>query len=136
MPDNRNVGQTLAKSAPAGGSGIVTLSVDADGTIESLKLRIYRGAENTLHLRPVRKTNGSEIALLDYAGKTFVDGDDDVWQWDVSVPIQKGDEIGIRYDNQDPNNPHNFRATVDVDHRGGLRSVLARAKSAIPGVTA
>jgi hypothetical protein len=124
MSINNKAGQTLAKQVPASESGIITVSVDAPATVESLAIRIYPGAENTLRLRPVVKSSGAESDILDYGGKSYVDGDDDDWEWDVSEPVGADDEIGIRYDNTDGSNAHNFRATVDVDYRGGLESII------------
>lgn len=127
MSINERAGQSLAKQVPAAETGTVELPVQADGTIESIKLRIYTGAENTLKLRPQKKTDRGFEDILDLAGKNWIDGDDDVWSWSLSVPIQSDEKVVIRYDNQDGANAHNFRATVDVDYLGGLERVSAFA---------
>jgi hypothetical protein len=134
MTNRQRAGQTIAQEVAAGASGELAVDVDAAGTLEGLKLRIYAGAENTLQLRPQRKTNGGYENLLAYGndGKHYVDGDDDVWEWDLSIPVQKDDAIVVRYENTDANNPHNFRAVTEIDHLNGVE----RAARAVKGVLA
>lgn len=134
MSDTSQTGQTIAKQVPAADSGKLTLPIDAPGTVEKLKLRIYAGAENDLHLRPQIKANNAYSNLLDYAGKDYVDGDDDTWTWDLSEPIRKDEELVIRYDNKDGANAHNFRATFSVDHLGGVERAVSAVRSILPGV--
>lgn len=138
MSENKRVGQTIAQQVPASGSGFVAVPASKDGTVESLKVRVYAGAENTLKLRPQVKADGSFTDLLDYAGKDWLDGDDDTWEWQLSHPVERGHEVGIRYDNTDPNNPHNFRAVVDVDYLGGAGRVVEGVRGLaqrLPGVS-
>jgi|GEM_PF-2471451 len=126
MSTNKRTGQTLARQVPAADSGKLAVGVDRAGTIESLKLRIYRGAENTLRLKPQKKTNGGFENLLDYGdGKAYVDGDDDIWEWSLSEPVTGDDEVVIRYENRDGQNAHNFRATVEIDYKGGLSRAIS-----------
>lgn len=138
MPLEQRAGQTLALQVPAGDSGKLSVPVDGPATLESLKLRIYSGAENTLQLRPQKKSNGAYEDLLDYAendtgtAKTYVDGDDDVWEWALSVPMNPDDEVVIDYENTDGSNAHNFRAVVEIDYLGGAE----RATRALKGVLA
>ncbi len=134
MSDTSQTGQTIAKQVPAAESGSLTVSPGAAGTIEKMKLRVYTGAENTLRLRPQIKSNGSFQDLLDYAGKSYVDGDDDVWSWELGEPIEADEELVIRYENRDGSNAHNFRATFSVDHLGGVERAVSAVKGILPGV--
>lgn len=137
MTRTNKAGQTIAQEAPAGSSDTVGFSVPTDGTIEGLQLRIYNGAENTLQLVPEVHRDGATELLLELAGKAYVDGDDDVWSWDLSEPVEADDEIVIRYTNTDDTNPHNFRATMEVDYLSGtdrVVSVLQELTHRITGV--
>lgn len=133
MSLNAKAGQSLAKQVPAATEDEVSIPLDGPATVESLMLRIYVGAENTLRLRPMKKKNNGYEDLLDYAddGKHYVDGDDDVWEWDLSVPVGEDEEIVIRYDNRDGSNAHNFRANLDVDYFGGTKRVLEAVKGVL-----
>jgi len=136
MTRTQKAGQTIAKQVPAATEGKETVDVESDGTIEALKLRVYSGAENTLRLRPQIDRRGHYEDIISYGGKSFVDGDDDVWEWDLSVPIEAQEEIVIRHDNTDGSNAHNYRATVDVDYWGGTRRAISAFRglfSSLPG---
>jgi hypothetical protein len=69
--------------------------------------------------------DGNQVQLVELVGKDWIDGDHDVYHWDISEPVEQGDEIAVQYDNNDTSNPHNFRSNIDVDHASGTsRSVL------------
>lgn len=133
QPDTRD-GQSLASRTPAGATETENLSIDSDGTVERLTLRIYRGAETDLRLYPRIVREGNSIPLIETAGKTYIDGDDDHWEWTLAQPVQQGDRLSIRAVNNDDTNPHNWRATVEVDYLEGQSRVLSSIRSAIGGV--
>lgn len=135
MSTNEKAGQTPAYQVPAGAAGTIEVATDGPCTLEHLKLRIYDGAENTLQLRPQKERNGTYDELLAYGdGKQYVDGDDDVWEWDLSIPFETDEKIVIRYDNTDTQNPHNFRATTSVDYMNGAERAAHVLKQWFGGV--
>jgi hypothetical protein len=122
---NTKNGLSIAKQVSADASGYVGVEMERDGTVESVSIRIYDGAESTLRLRVLKIRDGNQVQLVELVGKDWIDGDDDVYHWDVSEPVEQGDEIAVQYDNNDTSNPHNFRSNIDVDHASGTsRSVL------------
>jgi len=123
-------GFTLSDQVPAGATEReVEVTVDTDATIERLSIRIYTGAELDLELRPLVRTTGGgsrDEPLLEYAGKEYLDGDDDRYTWDLAQPIEDGEKIVIEATNNDGSNAYDYRANVDVDYHGGTgRSLLA-----------
>jgi hypothetical protein len=62
--------------------------------------------------------------MLQFEGKQYVDGDNDMFEFAVSEELERGEEIVIEVENTDGSNAHNWRTTIDVDYRGGLESVL------------
>jgi len=131
MSNNTKAGQSLAQTVEAEGSGKVTLPITDPGTLEHLKLRIYPGAENYLRLTPqVNRSNGYEDVIA-LAGKTYIDGDDDSFEWELSKPLREGDELVIRYQNLDTAYEHSFRAVASIDYAGGLTRWVPSALSGV-----
>lgn len=132
MSSNSKNGQSLAQTVPAGEDGKVTLPITQPGTLEHLKLRIYPGAENYLRLTPkIQRSNGYEDVIA-LAGKSYVDGDDDDFEWDLSMPLRDGDELVVRYENLDDSYEHSFRAVSSIDHAGGLERISSLLSGVIP----
>lgn len=126
-------GSTIARQVPATEDDRLSWTVPRDGTLEHLAVRIYEGAENTLRLNIYHEhTNGGQELLIQPEGKGYIDGDDDLWPWDLSVPVRQDDKIVVDYENTDGTNAHNFRVTLDVDYYNGLD----RAASLLKGVLA
>lgn len=124
-------GSTIAKQVPAATRDRESWVVPRDGRLEDLAVRIYAGAENTLHLRLYHEQNsGAQETLITPIGKTYIDGDDDKWVWDLSIPVRQDDELVVDYENTDGANAHNFRVTFDVDYHNALE----RASAALKGV--
>lgn len=118
---NRQV-YRLAKKVAAGASGEISVHITRDGTIERLRIRIYIGAQLDLRLNPyiVRK-GGMEESLVYFAddGKKYLDGDDDVLDFTMSIPIYRDEDIVVRYINNDGVNDYDFYADLEIDHMGG-----------------
>jgi len=124
MSDTKN-GLSIAREVSPDTSGYEGVEMERDGTVESVSVRIYQGAENTLRLRVLRVRDGSQIQIVQLHGKEWIDGDDDVYRWEVSEPVEQGDEIVVQFNNSDVDNSHNFRLNVDVDYaKGTSRSIL------------
>ena len=116
---NSKRGATLAAKTPPDSSEYEEIEIEEAGTVERLALRIYPGAEATLELVPLLVSGGSTVPLIDLVGQSFVDGDDDHWEWDLVQPVEQGDRVRVRARNRDPDHPHRWRAVVEVDHHSG-----------------
>jgi hypothetical protein len=126
MTDNRRLTKRFATQASAGADSELTEKVSESATVEHLSIRIYRGAELDLELTPFLERDGTErTSLVDLVGKDHIDGDDDRYKLDVLEPVSADDVIGVEYNNQDNNNPHNFSVDVTLDRAGGQSRVLS-----------
>lgn len=133
-------GLTFARQVPAGESDQLAHEVEEPATVESVQTRIYQGAENTLRLRLYHIADGSRSRLIEHVGdpdaggggtKDYIDGDDDDYRWDVSVPVERGDTLVVDHENTDGSNAHNYRVNMDVDHLGGSGRLLAGLRSVL-----
>lgn len=124
-------GITLSDHVIAGATDQeVSISVDAGATIERVAARIYDGPQLDLELRPMIKTNDNQYRpLLEYGGKQYIDGDDDVYEWAVAQSIEAGEEIVVKATNQDGSNAYDYRMNFDLEYEGGV----GRAISSILG---
>jgi len=119
-------GLTFARTVPAAESDRLVYEVQNDATIEGVTARIYKGAENTLRLNvKYISTSGSPVSLVenvdaDGDGKDYIDGDDDEWNWEPSVPVEEGDKIVVEHRNMDGSNAHNYRVNMNLDYMGGV----------------
>lgn len=117
---------SFGKSVSKGGSGDVTYDVQADATVERVTVRFYRGQELDLQLTPFIKTGNGErkIDLVQLAGKSYIDGDGDFFEFDVGEEVTKGDQIGVHFDNKESNYAYNFRVNVELDKEGGTARAM------------
>lgn len=106
--------------------------IEANATVEGISIRIYPTpggnveiGDTTLRVTPsVRKEQTStEENLIRFNGKPFVDGDIDVFTFDVSIPVEEDDTIVVDAVNPEGNGDFDFRANVEIDYRNGLQSV-------------
>lgn len=118
-------GVSVAKQVPANTTDTETYAVRRDATVESVQVRIYQGAENDLHLKLQVRRRGTEQVdnLVQRTGKSYIDGDDDVYHFDISAPVENGDKLRVWYDNNDGANAHNFRVNFDLDYLSGLERI-------------
>lgn len=119
-------GISFSTAVAAGSSDKQEYVVSDHATIEKLSIRIYPGAETDLEIVPqiLKDQTDSVENLIRFEGKDHVDGDDDVFRWDLSVPVEKDDVIQILADNNDPNNPFDYRVNMEIDERGGVQPFL------------
>lgn len=130
MPERRE-SFSFGKNVAGGANGEMTRKVTKPGTVEYVSVRIYPGPETDLEIELlVDPTEGNTRELVETIGKDVIDGDDDTYEFHPSHPLEKDDNIMIRYTNQDSTNPFDFRVNVDVDYRGPLD----RLASALRGV--
>lgn len=109
--------------------------VKADGTIEGMMVRFYRGQELALKVRPYIEHKGKKIEdLVTYpstgvivagelvATDKFLSGDDDVFNFDVSVTVENDDYIKIWVHNTSTIYTYNVVVDITVDYIGGKNS--------------
>lgn len=100
-----------------------TYKVPRDATIESVDVRIYRGAELALQVRPFLKTGVSgarrEHDLVLFQGKEFIDGDGDHWTFSVSESVTQNDIIGVEVENKSSTYSYDYAVDVELDAAGG-----------------
>lgn len=132
-------GLTFARQVPAAESDRLAYEVQEDATLEGVTARIYKGAENTLRLNVLHiPASGSPTSLVenvdaDGDGKDYIDGDDDAWTWEPSVPVEEGDSLVVDHENTDGSNAHNYRVNMNLDYMGGTERLLAGIKAVIGG---
>lgn len=124
-------GFTLGEQVGANSSSEVVAEIPENATIERLSLRIYGGPEHDLNIVPTRRTSGQggkrDYPLVRMFGQDHIDGEDDRFVWNISRAVEKGEKVVMKAENTDPNNPHHYRANLDVDYRGGLGGWLIGA---------
>jgi hypothetical protein len=116
-------GGTVPPAWPTVAAGRLVVPAFNDGTIENLSLRIYLGPALDLRVDPyLMRFNGRRQNLIEYVtgGKQFLDGDDDRYSFNVSIPIRRNELIVCDYWNLDLVNPYDFRLTVEIDYAGGV----------------
>lgn len=119
-------GLTLSDHVPAGATDQeVSVKIPQSATVERLSVRIYTGAELDLELYPyIQREDGTRQPLLELVGKEYIDGDDDLYEWTLSRPIESGDEITISATNNDGSNAYDYRANLDLEYAGGLSRIF------------
>lgn len=124
--DGDKEGVTLSDRVPANTTDQeVTLEITQEATIERMSVRIYTGAELSLELYPfIRRDDNSTQPVIEMVGKSYVDGDDDYHEWDLSRGLEAGDELVIQATNNDGSNAYDYRVNVDIDYANGLSRFL------------
>lgn len=122
----------------AGESKKLTREIDEPATVEQCTVRFYRGPELAVEVRPLRipdNGNGRPQPLVDIVGSESIIGDGDKWVFDISEPVEKGDELEMQVENTasaDPNVDLSYTVIIDLslDREGGLlrpfRGILGR----------
>jgi hypothetical protein len=112
----------FAKTVGPGESDELRLEVPSNSTLEHVAIRIYVGAELDLTLDPyIERARQTREEMIVYVGggKTVIDGDDDKFDFDVSIPMWQGDFIVCKYANADGVNSYDFAMDIELDSRGG-----------------
>lgn len=104
-------------------------TLHAAATIEGIEVRIYPGPELDLRVKLFAVDGADRRPLINFNGKEYVDGDNDVWSFDVSEPIDEGEEILVEVENQDANTTYNFAVNMAVDFAGGIERLVKRVIS-------
>jgi hypothetical protein len=100
--------------------------IKADGTIETIKVRFYKGQQKSLQVYPfVRHKGNKDESLITYSGSTnHLSGDDDYFIYDVVVPVENDDQMIIFVKNVDPTYSYTMVVDVAIDYYGGKDRVI------------
>lgn len=135
-----NQKDTLVFSGNVGGlsTETETTTLDADATVEEVRVRWWRGPELGLEIEPYVETERGPDSvdrqtLVELVGRDALVGDDDYITLKVSgVPVADDETIGVDVTNTWDPAAHDFavdydyRVEVDVDYAGGTeRTALA-----------
>jgi hypothetical protein len=102
-------------------------NVRQNATIEHAEVRFYPGAQLDLQLKlEVVDENGTSKEIVDPQGeKDYIAGDDDFFKFNISVPIEKEDEIRIIAENTDQNgNAYDYVVNMELDRVGGIERIV------------
>lgn len=110
----------FAESVDPGETITLTKDVERDATVEETTVRIYRGAELALRIKPFVERDNRRFELIDYPqGKQYVDGDGDFWEFPVSEAVATEDVIGVEVENVATDYAYDFSTDMVLDRAGG-----------------
>lgn len=106
----------------------LTHEVKKDATVESITVRFYPGAELDLQVRPfVEPDEGNRISPVSLIGREVIVGDDDVFEFHVTEPVEEEDIIGVEFDNV---GDYDLDGIVDMtlDREGGIERIVGNVR--------
>lgn len=116
----------LAATVPAGQTLTVERRIQQDCTLVAMRIRIYVGAQLALRLTPyIVNARGQRRDLVAWgdgaAAKRYIDGDDDLYEYSLSEPIDADADERICIDavNTDAANALDFSADFGLDYSNG-----------------
>lgn len=114
-------GLTFATEVAPNSTETLTHRVSRNATVESIKIRFYQGPRLAVSVTPFVDHAGDdgETPLLRTVGKEAVDGDNDVYEFGISVPVDEGDTLTMGLENTDPDFSYNVRTNLELDYAGG-----------------
>lgn len=132
----RAVPYRLAVKVPPNTTITARKAVAADGTVESLSIRLYPGAELSVQVDAwIENAVKEKRSLIDYFQeseldgalpegaviKSYVDGDDDPWRFSPREPVfaTDDDKVCITITNTDDTNPYDVAVDYLIDYAGG-----------------
>ncbi|MFC7131654.1 MULTISPECIES: hypothetical protein [Salinibaculum] len=122
--DSVRFADRVAPNSTGDGSHVETYEVQEGATVEQVDVRIYRGAELDLRVRPFirRGDDGSrrEIDLIQFQGKQYIDGDGDHFEFTVSQAAERGDLVGVEVENHDDTYGYDYAVDMALDRAGGI----------------
>lgn len=101
--------------------------VKANGTLENIKFRFYLGQELQLKVMIFIRHKGNKVQYpytVAGGGEYYIAGDDDVFNFDVVIPIQNDDEIVCKVINLSEEWDYNLVCDVDIDYYGGNNRIV------------
>jgi hypothetical protein len=94
----------------------------ADGVVTQVNIRFYTGVENSLEVKPFVLHKGRRAEdIFTYAEftKPSISGDDDFFQFPVTLDFQYDDEFCVYFKNSDPVNTYTLCVDVFVNYEPG-----------------
>jgi len=115
------VSRRFSTRAGPGESGDITKEVQKDATVEKVNVRFYPGVELALELRPFIEPEDSEdrIDIVELVGRDTIVGNDDHFDFPVADEIQRGDTIGVEFENTDSQYGYDVICDIVVERAGG-----------------
>lgn len=113
---------SFTKLIKANTTDVLHERIKADGTIESVKVRIYQGVQKSLRILPFIEHKGSKTEnILTFPSTTdpYITGDDDYFIYDVTIPVEYDDFLKVWVQNIDSTHDYTLSVTVEVDYIGG-----------------
>lgn len=115
-------------TVPKGSKNIIYKErVKADGTVEEVRVRFYRGQQLALQVVPYVNHKGRKHEqLLTFAGNTngYLCGDDDYFVYPVVVPVEDNDYVSVMVTNTDAANDYTLSVDVVVDYYAGKNRII------------
>jgi len=119
----------FSDTVPPDSTRTYSRAIEEPATAEQLSVRFYQGPELELEIRPLRQRESDALPLIDLVGRDVVVGDDDVFDFEVSEPLEEGDELVMEVTNNSTEYAYDFNADVAIDYLGGTeRAVVAIAE--------
>ena len=122
---NKLAGATVpiqfSEQVAAGATQTQEYVFEADGVLEGiLRIRFYKGAELDLWLYPTIVTQSEmETDVIQYRGdKKYVDGEDDVLQWNIRKRIKRGHILRVKAVNNNATYAYDYRLDASVNYIG------------------
>lgn len=115
----------FAGSVSGGDSETERHQVDTPSRIEQVNVRIYRGAELSLHVLPFIEfgtdpDRRERLPVVTFAGeKQYVDGDDDAWEFPVEIPIDDDELIGVEITNTSADHSYDYSVDFELERLEG-----------------
>lgn len=120
----------------------LTKEIEEDATIESLSIRFYQGPELAVQVVPKKipdNGDGRPQVLVDLEGKEYIDGDGDLWEFNLSEKVEEGDVLEVDIENTAPDDTSEelaYDITVDMalDRHGGVLRPIRAVTERLTGV--
>jgi hypothetical protein len=90
------------KDIQPGVSEILSERIKSNGAVKSVKVRFYDGSEGSFHVNPYVLHKGSlqeNVVSYPDGGEKYMSGNDDDFNFDVSIPIEIDDELKVYVNN-------------------------------------
>ena len=126
----------FAGSVNAGDTETETFEVSEDCTVEEVKVRFYQGPRLSLHVVPFVEDGtdrGRRVELVNFRGKEYVDGDNDLWVFDASEGVEDGEVVGVEVENTDGSNGYDYAVDMTLDYAGGTERAAVGIVERIAG---
>lgn len=121
-------GYNFSSTVNADSTEIEKVVAKHDATIEHVHTRFYPGQQLDLQLKlQVVAQDGTKKEIVDPVGeRSYVAGDDDKFNWDISVPVEKGDTIRVVAQNVETQYDYDYVANMEVDRLNGLERITSK----------